>query len=119
MITIPQEVRVGADFFLPLLYEFRIGNEKYPLDISGYTVEMQVGNGIFTESGNIIVDVSTENGNIILDGPNGKINIYIPNSITTGLETGCYDYAVKVTNAVGLIERLFGGPFVVKDWSDK
>jgi hypothetical protein len=62
--------------------------------------------------------VSTANGNIILDGPEGKINIYIPNSISSTLIPGVYDYGVKVTNAVGLVERLIGAQnqFKIKAW---
>lgn len=116
MDQIDQEIRVGEDFFLPIIYEFEICEQDYPIDISGYTVEMQVGLGIFIEGNTPIFDVSTDNGKIIIDGPNGMINIYIPNALTLVAPYGCYEYAVKVTNTVGMIERLIGGKFEVKGW---
>lgn len=116
MEVIPQECIVGTDFFLPILYEFEVCGQNYPLDISGYTVEMQIGNGIFIAGNTPLIDVSTTQGSIIVDGPNGKINIWIPNTTTIVQPYGCYQYGVKVTNTVGLIEQLIGGSFAFKPW---
>lgn len=116
MERIDQEISVGEDFFLPIIFEFEQCGQDYPIEISGYTVEMQVGYGLFIDGNTPIIDVTTEDGDIIIDGPNGKINIYVPNAITSTLTVGVYDYAVKVTNSVGLVERLIGGKFTIKGW---
>jgi len=91
-----------------------MGNCTYPFDITGYQIEMQVKTAL-NSANPPLIDVSTANGNILVDGPNGKINIYIPNAITSGLILGSFFYDLRVTNTVGLIERLFGGRFNVKE----
>ena len=115
MLSLPLEISVAEDFYLPIQYQYQLCDNFYPLDISGYVVEMQVGLQPFVGVPSII-DVSSVNGDIIIDGPNGKIEIYIPNTLITPYMFGQWNYAVKVTNTVGLVERLFGGQFTIKGW---
>ena len=112
--NIPLIIYTGEDLYLPILYQFRLYNVDYPQDISGYVVQMEVRQTA-TISGSPLINVSTVGGQIIVDGPNGKIEIYISNTVTSTLPIGVYVYDVKVTNTVGLVERIFGGTFTVKE----
>lgn len=116
MICIPQEVYAGEDFYLPLVYQQDYCGQSYPIDITGYAFEFQVGNGIFIAGNTPLLDSSTANGLIIMDSPSGQINIWIPNRLITTTLIGCYDCGLKAVNAIGLVERLFGGPFQIKGW---
>lgn len=109
---IPLQCFQGADFYLPLIWSFGYCNVDYPLNITGYTIEMQVKESLNSYSP--LVSVSTMDGNIIVDGDNGKIEIWIPNAITSGLPLGTFIYGVKVTNIVGLIENLLYGQFSIE-----
>lgn len=110
---------VGTDFFLPILYEFEVCGQDYPWDISGYFVEMQVGTGVFISGNTPLIDVTTITGQIIIDGPNGKINIWVPKTMTIDQPYGCVDYAVAVTNPVGLTEQLISGKWTFKGWGQR
>ena len=110
---IPLKCDIGTDFYLPIVWQFCLNNTTYPVDLSGYTAQMQVRPTV-NSTGTPLVDVSTANSNIIISGPTGQISIYIPNSITSGLPEGCFVYDLKVVNNVGLVEKLFGGSFTVK-----
>ncbi len=114
MLSIPLEIYQGEDFYLPILYQFELYCETYPLDISGYSVQMEVRQTV-NSANPPLVNVSTDNGGIIVSGPEGKIEIYITNEVTQTLPIGILVYDVKVINTLGLIERLFGGAFTVKE----
>lgn len=116
MLLVPQECYLGTDFYLPIIWTFEVCNVQYPIDLTGYEVEMQVGYDIFTPNCDPVIDVTSQAGQITVDGPNGKINICVPNSLTQDLYPECYDYGVKVTNTLGQVERLFGGTFEIRSW---
>ena len=110
---IPQICYQGADFYLPILWKFNVNGILYPVNLSGYSVEMQVRNTV-NSKGSPIINSSTANGYVNVDTVNGKIEITIPNSITSSEPQGCFVYDVKVTNNVGLVQRLFGGQFTIQ-----
>jgi hypothetical protein len=114
MQTVPLEIRPGEDFYLPINWQDEVCGMIYPLDISGYQVDMQISYEPFTAI-TPICEVSTENY-IYVDGPDGLIEITIPNSITQNLPIGCYNYAIKITSNFGLVERILGGKFEIKGW---
>lgn len=115
MVILPLEVSAGEDFYLPIQYQIQIDGNSSPIDISAYYFEMQIGLQPFMLPP--IIEVTSTDGQIIVDGPNGIVNIYIPNSITSNpYYFGNWLYAVKARNSIGLVERLFGGPFQIKGW---
>jgi hypothetical protein len=115
MITLPLSISAGEDFYLPIQYQFEIKGEYFPMDISGYNFEMQIGLLPFNLPP--IIDVTSQSGQIIVDGPNGKAEIYISHTLTNSPYVfGNWKYAIKATSPVGLVERLFGGSFEIKGW---
>lgn len=113
-MNIPLEIYQGEDFYLPILYQYELFNQTYPFDISGAVVQMEVRQTV-NSSNPPLVNVSSTGGQIIIDGPSGKIEIWISNTITSVLPLGEFYYDVKVTNNMGLVERLIGGKFTVKE----
>lgn len=114
MIILPLEISAGEDFYLPLQYQLQVGTDFIVQDITGYALEMEVGLDPFNLTP--IIRVTSAAGQIIIDGPNGKAQIYIANSVITPYLFGCWKYAIKSINVVGLVERLVGGPFTIKGW---
>ncbi len=103
---------------MPINYKFELCGQEYPVDISGYVVQMEVRATANSENPPLI-DISSIEGHILIDGPNGKIEVWIPNSLTSTLPLGCFVYDIKVTNSTALIERLIGGTFTVKEMVTK
>ena len=116
MLILPLEMQVGTDFYLPLQWQFEICDNFYPIDITGYVFEMQVGLRPFSTVSPIIDITSLPGGTIIIDGPNGKAEFYIYKQTVTPYMFGAWQYAISATNTVGLTECLFGGEFNIKGW---
>ena len=108
-------MQVGTDFYLPMQWQFELCGSFYPIDLTGYVFEMQVGLNPFSTIPPII-DISSVNNDIIVDGPNGKVEFYIYKTLVTPYMFGCWKYAVSAINTVGLTECLFGGEFNIKGW---
>jgi hypothetical protein len=116
MLNLPLEISVGEDFYLPMQWQFQVFDNFYPIDISGYSFEMQIGLEPFSTTLPVIIDVTSASGEIVISGPEGKAEIWIPRATFTPYMFGCWKYAVAATNTVGLVERLFGGSFNIKGW---
>lgn len=115
MIILPLQMSVGTDFYFPMQWQFKLCDVFYPMDISGYVFEMQVGLEPF---GSVppIIDISSVNNDILIDGPNGKVEFYILKTLVTPYMFGIWNYAISAINTVGLTENLFGGQFTIKGW---
>lgn len=116
MLILPLSLSVGTDFYLPMQWQFELCETFYPIDISGYEFEMQIGLDPFNPAIPPILDITSQAGQITIDGPNGKAEFWIPRNMVTPYMFGCWKYAVAATNVAGLVENLFGGPFTIKGW---
>lgn len=116
MLILPLEMSVGEDFYLPMQWQFQVCENFYPIDISGYNFELQVGLDPFNAAIPSIIDITSQANQIIVSGPEGKVEFYIAKTLVTPYMFGCWKYAVKSINTVGLVERLFGGNFNIKGW---
>ncbi len=98
-------IEQGSTFSKIVIYRDSYGD---PVDLSGYTAEMQIRKT--KESGSIILTLNTSNGYLVLGGIEGTITIDIPADITDALDFvwGRYDlelYPAGVTNdAIRLLE---------------
>jgi hypothetical protein len=103
----------GATFSYELIWEkeYPIDSGEYVVvDITNYTAKMQVRK----DAGKpLIVELSTTNGRIIIDGPNGKISLLIPASITETLPPGIYKYDLELINNTGFVTRFIEGIFEI------
>lgn len=113
MNNVPVECYQGADFYLPVLYLFEVCGIDYPQEITGYTAKMDIRYAA-DQANPPLLSIAVGTG-IVIDGPNGKIELWIPNANTLTLPLGCLVYDLKVTNSQGMVERLFGGTFNVKE----
>jgi len=81
-----------------------------PVDITGYTADMQVRD----TSNNLLVEASTANGKIVLTATQGKINITILASATATYAAATYDYALNLTAPDGItVYQILNGVFLV------
>lgn len=115
MLILPLSMQLGTDFYLPMQWQFQICDNFYPIDITGYVFEMQVGLQPFSTFP-IIIDITSVANQIIIDGPNGKAEFYIYKNLVTPYMIGVWNYEVRATNTVGLTESLFGGSFTIEGW---
>lgn len=113
MKIVPFECYQGEDFYTPILYQYEVCGVDYPQDITGYDAEMEIRYSA-DQTGDALVTLIVGNG-LVIDGPNGKIEIWIANATTFNMPLGCLVYDLKVTNTQGMVERLFGGTFNVKE----
>jgi tRNA threonylcarbamoyladenosine modification (KEOPS) complex Pcc1 subunit len=83
-----------------------------PVDLSGYTADMQVRYASDTSS---IIELSTSNGRITIDSAYGRINLSISATDSAALAAGSYNYDLNLTNTVdGTVYKILEGAFVVK-----
>lgn len=82
-----------------------------PVDLSGYTVRMQVRSK--PESPSLIVSLTTENGRITVDGPGGTITLHLSAEETDDLPAGGHVYDLELVNSGGDVLRLLEGHFLV------
>lgn len=113
MEIVPFECYQGTDFYRPIIYEYEVCGVDYPQDITGYDAKMDIRYS--ADQTNPALASLTVGHGIVIDGPSGKIEIWIPNSVTITLPLGCLVYDLVITNSMGMIERLFGGTFNVKE----
>lgn len=98
----------GTDFYLPINYVLSINEVRYPINISGWSAEMQIRKTVGS-TGDPLVDISTADGTIVIDGPSGKIELIIPKAITVTIPVGVWSYDCLVTNSGGFTEQIIYG----------
>jgi len=107
-VVYPLPLVQGAD----LDFSFTWKIDGVAVDLSLYTAEAQVRNGINGE--NKILDLSSAGSTIILGGATGKITLVAIAAVTnliTGLETGDGVWDIELTLiSSGHVTNLMGGP---------
>ena len=81
-----------------------------PWNLTNYSATMTVRP--FVGATTTTVVASTSNGRIVLDGPNGRITVTIPATITGAISAARYSYDL-VLNSGSVITRILEGRFVV------
>lgn len=84
----------GDSFWIQILVQ---DNSFSPVDLSGATVKMCIGDVIDQED----VGVEITNG-----GANGTLEIFVPASLMENLELASYPFAVEVTYPGGQVDTL-------------
>ncbi len=89
------------------------GITSAPLDLTGFSIEMQVREKIGSDTP--IVTASTGNGKITIDSPatDGKITITLSDTETSALKPRKNVYDIEYTAGSGAKVRMLQGDFVV------
>ena len=99
-------IEQGATFKLTLIWK---GEDKQPLDLTGYTAALQVREA-YTSSERLISLTTAPNGGITLTPDQGRIDVVIESAVTANLpapKNGVYD--LELTSPSGEITRLLEG----------
>ena len=82
-----------------------------PVDITGYTVKMQVRQKIGSP---VILEISTANGRVTLIPLSGIINLQVAASDTASLPPGLYRYDLDLTDTNGFVTKFIEGSFEIR-----
>lgn len=86
-----------------------------PLDITGWTAEMQVRAAVGAPTAELTF--STSNGSLVIDGPNGTVTLVIDPADTNGIATytggRIMYYDLEIDNGLGVRYAPFEGCFVL------
>ena len=91
-------------------FQFQIKNDSTPWDLNNYLAVMTVRP--FVGSTTTTLVASTTNGYITLDGPNGRVTVTVPASVTQDIASGRYSYDL-VLDSGSVVTRILEGKFVV------
>ena len=91
-------------------FQFQIKNDSTPWDLTNYTVTMTVRPFVGSETTTLLA--TTGNGYITLDGPNGRVTVTVPASVTQDIASGRYSYDL-VLDSGSVVTRILEGKFVV------
>ena len=91
-------------------FQFQIKNDSTPWNLTNYTVTMTVRP--FVGSTTTTLLATTANGYITLDGPNGRVTVTVPASVTEDIASGRYSYDL-VLDSGSVVTRMLEGKFVV------
>lgn len=97
------QMRTNETFILHLEYT---DPNDLPIDLTGYTVRMQVRN---KPGGTVILDSDDAGGSTVIDGPMGQIDVAfsLPTMLAVTADQGVYD--VAMTAADGRVDVLVEG----------
>jgi hypothetical protein len=88
------------------------GETTQPLDITDYSIEMQVREKISSDLP--VLTASTANGKILItDATNGKCTVTFTNTETSGLRARTHVYDIEYTAPTSAVVRMLQGDFVV------
>lgn len=108
----PIELVQGTDFSWQITYTDPDGN---PIDLSGYTAEMQVRQTINSNDPPLMT-ASTGNGYIAITAASGLITISVPNAITQLIPAPLKAwYDLVLTSGVGVKTRLIFGQVTIPE----
>lgn len=81
-------------------FQWLAEDEVTPIDLTGYSARMQIRSSY--ESTDYILELTTENGGISITPLDGKINLYIPESITSKIseDVGVFDIELIIATDV-------------------
>ena len=91
-------------------FQFQIKNDSTPWNLTNYTVVMTVRPFVGASTTTLVA--STTNGYITLDGPNGRVTVTVPASVTQDIASGRYSYDL-VLDSGSVVTRILEGKFVV------
>ena len=91
-------------------FQFQIKNDSTPWNLNNYLAVMTVRP--FVGSTTTTLVASTDNGYITLDGPNGRVTVTVPASVTEDIASGRYSYDL-VLDSGSVVTRILEGKFVV------
>ena len=91
-------------------FQFQVKNDNTPWNLTNYTVVMTVRP--FVGASTVTLVASTTNGYITLDGPNGRVTVTVPASVTENIAAGRYSYDLVLDSGT-VITRILEGKFVV------
>ena len=91
-------------------FQFQIKNDSTPWNLNNYLAVMTVRP--FVGSTTTTLVASTTNGYITLDGPNGRVTVTVPASVTQDIASGRYSYDL-VLDSGSVVTRILEGKFVV------
>ena len=91
-------------------FQFQIKNDSTPWNLTNYTVVMIVRPFVGASTTTLVA--STTNGYITLDGPNGRVTVTVPASVTADIASGRYSYDLVLDSGT-VVTRALEGKFVV------
>ena len=91
-------------------FQFQIKNDSTPWNLTNYTVVMTVRPFVGASTTTLVA--STTNGYITLDGPNCRVTVTVPASVTEDIASGRYSYDL-VLDSGSEVTRILEGKFVV------
>lgn len=91
-------------------FQFQIKNDSTPWNLNNYDVTMTVRPFVGASTTTLVA--STDNGYITLDGPNGRVTVTVPASVTENIPSGRYSYDL-VLDSGSVVTRALEGKFVV------
>ena len=90
-------------------FQFQVATSGTPWNLNGYAVTMTIRP--FLGSTTTTLTATTTNGRVTVDGPNGRVTVVLPASITN-IAANNYVYDV-VFSSGSEINRLLEGQFIV------
>ena len=99
-------IEQGADWS-HIFYLFAPGSSTVPLDLTGYTANMQIRATIAALVP--IITLSSANGRIVITPLTGRIALNLPASYAAALTIGYAVYDLLLTSPAGSISRLVQG----------
>jgi hypothetical protein len=94
----------GATFSRTFVLTDDVGT---PIDITSYIARMQIRSSIAAIS--TILDASTTGSYMTIDGPNGKVTLTVPATVTSTYTTIDSVYDLEVQSPTGIVTRLLEG----------
>ena len=91
-------------------FQFQIKNDSTPWNLTNYTVTMTVRPFVGSDTTTLLA--TTGNGYITLDGPNGRVTVTVPASVTENIASGRYSYDLVLDSGT-VVTRVLEGKFVV------
>ena len=99
-------IEQGADWE-HIFYLFAPGSSTVPLDLTGYTANMQIRSTVSAPTA--IVSLSTDNGRVAITPLAGRITLTLRAADAVALTIGYAVYDLVLTSPAGAISRLAQG----------
>lgn len=86
-------------------------SEETPLNLTGFTARMQVRPSV--SSSTVLLELTNANSRITITAAEGKINLSVDATTTSGLTPGNYVYDLETVNG-SVVERILQGSFLIR-----
>ena len=95
----------GSDF----ITEITVNDSGSPRDFTNWSAEMDIRTAVRASA--TAAELSTTNGRITFNSPatDGKINLFLPNTVTATLNQRRYKHDLELTDPSGIKSKLFRG----------